>query len=179
MNEDDMMHGKHWSGEDLTGWLATEKMDGCRAYWDGATLWSRGGIAVDIPTHWAKQLPSTSLDCELYDGVDGLYRCADAIKYGRFLPSMRLVVFDAPDMPGGWLERMQRVPQLVRDISFCRLLEMTLCKSTAHAFEMMRGVQSVGGEGLMISTADLRYVPGRSDDLLKLVYEDMGVCDGD
>lgn len=49
MNENDMQHGVDWNGQDVSGWIATEKYNGCRAYWDGGNLWSRGGLKVNIP----------------------------------------------------------------------------------------------------------------------------------
>ena len=50
MNADvKMMHGRDWHGEDLAGWYLSEKLHGCRAYWDGAVLWSRGDLAIGIP----------------------------------------------------------------------------------------------------------------------------------
>ena len=106
MNEKHMQHGEDWCGEMIAGWIATEKFNGCRAYWDGVNLWSRGGIAAQIPQSWRDALPPIPLDCELYDGIDGVYRCGAALRYGRFTGSMRLMVFDAPACVGPWVDRM-------------------------------------------------------------------------
>lgn len=37
---------KEWEGQDVSGWLMSEKMDGVRAYWDGKKLISRGGVEL-------------------------------------------------------------------------------------------------------------------------------------
>ena len=33
-------------GRSVAGWLASEKLNGCRAYWDGRQFWTRGGHPV-------------------------------------------------------------------------------------------------------------------------------------
>jgi DNA ligase-1 len=171
MNEAGMMHGEDWNGEDLTGWLATEKMNGCRAYWDGSVLWSRGGIAAKLPAAWLADLPAVPLDCELYDGTDGLYRCGAALKYGKFTPTMQLIVFDAPAAPGGWVERMQFARAAVARSAVAVVPAVTVCAGNGHALDLMRQVQAQGGEGLMMRTAGLAYRPGRTRDMLKVKYE--------
>lgn len=113
MDETRMQHGSDWRGEDVAGWWLSEKLDGCRVYWDGASLWSRGGLDLAIPEAWRRELPAgIALDGELYDGVGGVYRCGAAIRYGRFLPSMRFMVFDAPRVAGDWPRRMRQLPRL-------------------------------------------------------------------
>lgn len=171
MNEQQMMHGEEWAGEDLAGWLLTEKMDGCRAFWDGKTLWSRGGIAAKIPTSWARDLPSTPLDCELYDGIGGVYRCGAALKYGRFSPEMQLIVFDAPEATGSWVERLQFAAMAVKGSSVAVTAEITPCNGNAHALEIMQNIKTRGGEGLMARKAELAYRPGRTREMLKVKYE--------
>jgi hypothetical protein len=86
MNEKGMQHGRNWNGHKINGYIATEKYDGCRAFWDGENLWSRGGIKINLPDSWRAVLPlGIPLDGEIYDGIDGLYRCGAAIKYGNFM----------------------------------------------------------------------------------------------
>jgi DNA ligase-1 len=38
------MHGLNYQGEDPTGWIMSEKLDGIRAYWDGVNLYSKKGV---------------------------------------------------------------------------------------------------------------------------------------
>src|SRR5689334_20394557 len=35
ISNEQMQHGRPWRGEDVSGWFACEKLDGCRGYWDG------------------------------------------------------------------------------------------------------------------------------------------------
>ncbi len=86
-----------WTGQDPAGWYLSEKFNGCRAYWDGREMWTRGGLKVSLPFAWCAALPAdVHLDGEVYDGIDGIYRVGAALRYGRFTPSMRFMVLDAP-----------------------------------------------------------------------------------
>ena len=160
MNQDSMQHGIAWRGEDLTGWIASVKYDGCRGFWDGHTMWTRGGKAV--ANHW--NLPEgMALDGELYAGIDGSRKVASAIRSGNFA-GIRFVAFDAPSMPGDYLARHCAIGYQDK----VRIVELS---SSDHALELMRAIQSGGGEGLMARHPGLDYKPGRTSKLLKVKYE--------
>ena len=53
-------------GENPTGWYMTEKFDGIRFYWNGTDFFTRSGNKVQVPDYLKKQLPSLSLDGELW-----------------------------------------------------------------------------------------------------------------
>ena len=171
MTEEGMMHGTDWNGEDLTGFLLSEKFDGCRAFWDGKRLWSRGGMNPTIPAEWAAELPDMPLDCELYDGIGGVYRCGVALRYGRFTPTMRLVVFDAPAAPGDYTARMRMAKDALAGLSAAEVAEPVICLNNSHALQLMREIQGRGGEGVMARAPSIRYMPGRTREILKVKNE--------
>ena len=171
MNEEGMMHGTDWSGEDMTGFVLSEKFDGCRAFWDGKRLWSRGGMSPSIPMEWSDSLPAMPLDCELYDGIGGVYRCGIALRYGRFTATMRLVVFDAPAVEGDYLERMRVAEDALAGSAIAAPAALTICRNNSHAMQLMREIQGRGGEGLMARTPCIQYMPGRTRELLKVKHE--------
>lgn len=168
MNEDGMMHGTDWNGEDLTGFVLSEKFDGCRAFWDGERLWSRGGMSPTIPAEWAAALPGIPLDCELYDGIGGVYRCGSALRYGRFTSTMRLVVFDAPASAGDYTARMRVAKDALAGSSAVEVAELVICRDNSHALQIMRGIQARGGEGVMARAPSISYMPGRTREILKV-----------
>jgi hypothetical protein len=47
-------------------------------------------------------------------------------------------------------------------------LPVTVCRSNAHALDLMREVQQDGGEGLMARKPGLVWCAGRTVDLLKV-----------
>ena len=63
-----MQHGCRWRGENIVGWYASEKLDGCRGYWNGEWMFSRSGRVIPIPETWRAKLPSMHFDGEIWAG---------------------------------------------------------------------------------------------------------------
>ena len=167
MNEQQMQHGFHWNGQTVDGWLASEKFDGVRGYWDGSDLWTRGGIKVALPDHWRDALPTgMALDCEVFAGNGNRQAAVNAVRYGRFSDTVKLMAFDAPGKAGSWITRMGHIPSnaIVSPVEFHAV------ENIRHAIELMREVQAHGGEGIMLRCPSLEYWPGRTDRMLKLKY---------
>lgn len=161
MNETHMQHGTNWTGQDLTGWFASEKHDGCRVYWDGSRLWSRGGIDIAIPTTWREALPvGQALDCELLPRKPA----EQFIKRGVWDDRLELKAFDCPTAQGDYIQRMASITRnwLVEPVKVWTL------SSTGEALDRMKAIQSTGGEGLMARHPGLTYEPGRTFHMLKV-----------
>jgi len=166
MNEKDMQHGIDYDGQDISGWIATQKYDGCRAYWDGENLWSRGGLTINIPDEWRKVLPQgVHLDGEIYDGPGGVYRCGVAIRYGRFTPTMRFMVFDCPSVPGDYLTRLESIALL--EGGPLHIVSHKIISDLCMAKDLLAKIIKLDGEGLMLRKPDLKYTPGRTREILK------------
>lgn len=167
MNEQMMQHGQHYAGQDVSGWIASEKFDGVRGYWDGSDLWTRGGLKVNLPDHWRDALPAgMALDCEVFAGYGNRQAAVNAVRYGRFADTVRLKAFDAPGKAGSWSTRMGHIPcnEIVSPVEFQAV------ENIDDAIRLMREVQAHGGEGLMLRHPSLDTVPGRTDLMLKLKY---------
>jgi DNA ligase-1 len=168
ISERDMMHGRDWAGENLAGWLLSEKLRGCRAYWDGSEMWTRGGNRVAIPAHWREALPAQQLDGEIFAGRDGEQIASVAVRCGRFTPECRFHVFDVPALDAGWLECLDAARVLLAGLDFTPVVTAHVCQGTAAAFAELAGIQTIGGEGLVARAPGHRYQPGRSARVLKL-----------
>lgn len=100
MKPEYLMLAQTYKGQNIGGWLCSEKLDGTRAFWDGGIskgipaseipyantvkdarlleqpiatgLWSRAGKVIHAPEWWTKYLPPFFVDGELWMG------------YGRF-----------------------------------------------------------------------------------------------
>jgi DNA ligase 1 len=167
MNENDMQHGVDYDGQDVTGYIATEKYNGCRAYWDGENLWSRGGIKIKLPDSWRAVLPAgVHLDGEIYDGIDGVYRCGTAIKYGRFTPSIRFMIFDSSSCPGEYVDRLTHAKEY--EAGPLVVASSWKIKNLKDALNYLKEIISRGGEGLMLRHKSLNYSADRTKLLLKL-----------
>lgn len=61
------MTATEWEeSKDPTGWYMTEKYDGMRLYWNGSHFITRHGEIVTVPEFITQDLPSFSLDGELW-----------------------------------------------------------------------------------------------------------------
>ena len=167
MDETKMMHGRDWSGQDLAGWWLSEKLHGCRAYWDGSLMWSRGGCVVDVPKHWKTSLPQIALDGEIWAGYGQFKAALRATNYGRFSADTRFMVFDA-DIPGAFGRRYAEARRAVSGLSFAVAVPHSVCGSTQEAFAAMQRFQRAGGEGAVAKAPAAAYVPGRTWEILKL-----------
>ena len=54
------------SSMDPTGWWMSEKYDGMRLYWNGSNFYSRQGNKIKAPASITNQMPTSSLDGELW-----------------------------------------------------------------------------------------------------------------
>ena len=69
MNELQMTIGSDYhAGVDPTGWPVSEKLNGCRAYFDGSQFWTRGGNVIAAPDWFTAGLPGVPLDGEIWAG---------------------------------------------------------------------------------------------------------------
>ena len=57
MNDQDLMHGENYAGQDVDGWLASEKVNGVCLAWGGAELWTRSGRNITAPGWFKAALP--------------------------------------------------------------------------------------------------------------------------
>jgi DNA ligase 1 len=168
ITEKDMMHGHDYSGQDVTDWLMSEKLNGCRAYWDGETMWSRGGNVINIPSAMRAALPSTSLDGEIYAGRDGFEAARKAVQYGRFTTAVKFVAFDLPESSGAFYQRYEALSILLPEDEIVSYAEHIDCAGIAAAVDFMSIVQAGAGEGVVLRNPYALYTPGVGWEVLKL-----------
>jgi DNA ligase 1 len=160
-------------GDDPSGWLVSEKLDGVRALWDGQRLRFRSGRAVAAPASFLARLPGQALDGELwlghgrFDELSGLVRRAeaDAQDWAR----VQYQVFELPGGDGTFAQRAQRLQAIVQQQRWPQLLAVAqqAVGSVAQLQQRLEAVVRQGGEGLMLHRADAAYATGRSDALRK------------
>src|SRR4030095_1947052 len=105
-NDENMQHGRPWRGEDVRGWFACEKLDGCRGYWDGSRMWSRSGRLIEIPRQWSANLPRMHLDGEVFAGRGQWDATVAAVVRNQCARAVCFIVFDAPETEGCWSKRI-------------------------------------------------------------------------
>lgn len=169
MNEKQMTLATDWQGENVAGWYWSEKLDGVRAYWDGACLWTRGGNAIHAPAWLTAGLPKRAhLDCEVWAGRGHFNEARLAVQNGRWLPDIRLAVFDAPRAPGDWRERMEESSGLVADAPAAFAVGSGTITSLGQLRRELNRVLRDGGEGLVLRKPGVGYEIGRTRNTLKV-----------
>jgi DNA ligase-1 len=166
-----LQHGQDWQGQDLTGWLLTEKFDGCRAYWTGEALVTRSGAPIDAPAAMLECLPrGMALDCEVWAGR-GRYEVARrAVQCGEWAAEgLRLMVFDVVGLAANAATRACEARRLVeRSSGAVQVAMCSVAEGSTHALRLMRTVVDHGGEGLVALHPTAGYTSGRTSNLLKL-----------
>jgi len=163
-----------WENDvDISGWWLSEKLDGVRAYWDGAQFLSRLGNKFHAPPWFTEGLPKTPLDGELWGGRKLFQRTVGIVKRQDHSPlwkDLLYVVFDAPAFDGAFEERMAHLESLVGRGAhpYVRVHAQQVCRDIEHLKEELARVEALGGEGLMARRPKSRYEAGRSNTLLKV-----------
>jgi DNA ligase-1 len=174
------------------GWWASEKMDGLRALWNGASLVTRASPGKDpkafssAPAWFVAALPpGFALDGELWMGRGKFHEVAgisnakepDELKWRR----VRYAVFDAPAVAGGLEARLGAARAAVlgsrrrwsksaaaKRVYPVAVVALKAVRDDAHLDAMMRETVAKGGEGLVLRSPGGPYVPRRSKHMLKM-----------
>lgn len=159
-----LQHGLDWRGADLTGWYVSEKLDGCRAYWDGEQLHSRGGHLVHAEAITSALPRGFALDGEIWAGRGQFETARRLTQYGTPDPRVQFIALDAPDLPGDWLDRLAAI----RALGGIQVVGALPIPSMDWLGQLLRHVLAAGGEGLIARRPGTTYRPVRSDDVQKL-----------
>ncbi|KAJ3343953.1 hypothetical protein HDU93_005236 [Gonapodya sp. JEL0774] len=161
---------------DPTGWWISEKLDGVRAYWDpkNRQFYSRLGNPFTPPDWFIDKLPKDmSLDGELFGGRGKFIETVSTVKTmnSKNWGKVTFQVFDAPSIGDQPFESRMKVLEelfMKTPIDHVKLVRQTLCTGQSHVLKMLKDVENVGGEGLMLRKPDSRYEKSRSNTLLKV-----------
>ena len=164
-----------YKGQNVGGWLASEKLDGVRAYWDGRDLLSRNGKILAAPEGWSAHFPPFALDGELYT-ARGEFEKIQSIVMDK-TPSIaawseiKFHVFDVPEASGGLLERLSELekfivknPQAGQNL---KIIKQVKIKNNAEFEAFAEAVIAKGGEGAVVREPNAPYERKRSKNALK------------
>lgn len=178
MNEKQMTLAVDWRGQTaLVGWLASEKLNRCRAYWDGRQFWTRGGNIIPAPAWFKKGLPDVHLDGEIWAGRKGFRDASNAVRLGGKwfdLDFIQFAAFDAPQVAGTWAERISEARRAVKRAACAVAVEVERMTSPQRLVDYMLGLRRIGAEGGMFRNPDaIGYTTGRTETLLRWKFENL------
>lgn len=174
-----LLAGVYHDNIDVHQYWVSEKLDGVRAYWDGRQLISRGGNVIAAPAWFVATFPAQKLDGELWLGRNKFAETLSIVSKSTAVDSewqqMGYYVFELPDAPGSFSQRITDIQQLVRQQNspYLKLVPQFRLGSKTQLQAKLHELEQSGAEGLMLHHQDAPYSTGRSSALLKLkTYQD-------
>ncbi|MCK7498689.1 MAG: hypothetical protein MZW92_54860 [Comamonadaceae bacterium] len=154
----------------------SEKYDGVRAVWDGASLRFRSGRRCRRRAWFTARLPAIAARRRTLAGPRALRsavggRAPPVAARRRVARSCATWSFDLPGAAGTFAARAAALEGLARQAGLavrCRPCSRPRWPAATNCSVCSTRWSRAGGEGLMLHRADAAYVPGRSPALLKL-----------
>jgi len=162
---------------DAGGWFGSEKLFGCRAYWDGKEFWTRKGKIIQVPDFWKAKLPTDiHLDGEIYAGRKNFMAAYAATEHGKFIPEVKFIAFDCPSVTGNWLERMDTAKAITKNLEFSGTVDsFVLPHDSSQCCIKIGQLSRAGSEGLIIRNPETKiYEVGRSTNYLRIIFQRYG-----
>lgn len=168
-----MMLAERWQGQDVAGWWLAEKLDGVRAYWDGAVIRTRSWREIDAPAWFVAKLPrGVALDGELWGGRGTFQIASELSRFARAAdhPAWHVMQFCAFDWPT--CEAIPFEARIAKIESWrnetVKPVELRRCEGATDARDTMAQIVRGGGEGVVVKRPKHFYEFGRSRDWLKV-----------
>ena len=169
----DLLRLSEFKDQNISGWLASEKLDGVRAYWDGENLLSRQGKKLNAPLSFTKNFPKFALDGELYAKelkfeeiqASVMDKLPDEKAWGR----LKFHIFDVPEASGGLLDRLEVLAKFLKNepndnLTIIKQIKM---RDNAQFLKFTKDIIAKGGEGAVVREPNAAYDRGRSQNVLK------------
>lgn len=169
----DLLLLSEFKDQNVSGWLASEKLDGVRAYWDGENLLSRQGKKLNTPLSFTKNFPKFALDGELYAKelkfeeiqASVMDKLPDEKAWNR----LKFHIFDVPEASGGLPRRLEVLAKFLKNEPNDNLIIIKQIKmrDNAHFLKFAESIIAKGGEGAVVREPNAPYERKRSKNALK------------
>ncbi len=175
---DMMLPGVYKEGDDIRGWLISEKLDGVRGYWDGSRLLSKNGKILHPPASFTRDLPDFALEGEIWGGRGSYSKTVSTVlkqEPNDGWLQLKFAIFDVPEASGGFLQRLEKARAWFagHPSPYAFVIAQTAVKDENQLEKDLQRVRKLGGEGLIVRKPDALYSAGRSTEILKVKeYQD-------
>ena len=169
----DLLRLSEFKDQNVSGWLASEKLDGVRAYWDGENLLSRQGKKLNAPLSFTKNFPKFALDGELYakelkfEEIQA--SVMDKLPDEKAWSKLKFHVFDVPEASGGLPRRLEVLAKFLKNEPNDNLIIIKQIKmrDNAQFLKFTESIIAKGGEGAVVREPNAPYERKRSKNALK------------
>ncbi|BCX80049.1 ATP-dependent DNA ligase [Campylobacter sp. 19-13652] len=161
----------------VKGWLASEMLDGVRAYWDGKALYTRLNERINVPSAFISGFPPFKLDGELYTkrqdyaNISSIVMATKPDTSWSGWAQISYNVFDVPDAKGGLLDRLSVIRRWLEQNpalkSRIKIIEQVKIKDEDELHHLFKNITARGGEGMVLRDPLAPYTSGVSDKNLK------------
>lgn len=146
------MLAKNYEDQMVLGWLASEKLDGCRALWlpnfppeysndpdiEPTGLWSRDGKVIHAPKWWLQHLPKIPVDGELWLDRKSFQRTMSIVRKDQPIVKewqyIKFMAFDAPVKMNAGLIKFRNNEIMIPDIQLHPDRDEPFLFKFAHAY---------------------------------------------
>ncbi len=162
---------KTYHGQNLNGWVMSEKLDGIRGYWTGKLLYSRQKRILTPPAYFIKDFPPFALDGELFTergDFENISRIVRSQK-DKGWAKMKLYVFDVPNAEGNLWQRLNKLQTYLKTHPnlHIKIIPQIPIQSRTQMMAFFHQIVENGGEGIVVRNPTVSYQFGRSDQILK------------
>ncbi|QPI03935.1 DNA ligase [Campylobacter concisus] len=179
----DLLRLSEYKEQNVSGWLASEKLDGVRAYWDGENLLSRQGKKLNAPLSFTKNFPKFALDGELYakelkfEEIQATVM--DKLPDEKAWNRLKFHVFDVPEASGGLLTRLEVLAKFLKNEPNQNLIIIKQIKmrDNAQFLKFTEDIIVKGGEGAVVREPNAPYERKRSKNALKFKKSTDAECE--
>lgn len=169
----ELLRLSEFKDQNVSGWLASEKLDGVRAYWDGENLLSRQGKKLNAPLSFTKNFPKFALDGELYakelkfEEIQA--RVMDKLPDEKAWSRLKFHIFDVPEASGGLPRRLEVLAKFLKNEPNQNLIIIKQIKmrDNAQFLKFAEEIIAKGGEGAVVREPNAPYERKRSKNALK------------
>ena len=169
----ELLRLSEFKDQNVSGWLASEKLDGVRAYWDGENLLSRQGKRLNAPQSFTKNFPKFALDGELYakelkfEEIQA--SVMDKLPDEKAWSRLKFHIFDVPEASGGLLTRLEILAKFLKNEPNQNLIIIKQIKmrDNAQFLKFAEEIIAKGGEGAVVREPNAPYERKRSKNALK------------
>lgn len=169
------------AGQNVDGWLMSEKLDGVRAYWNGKQLMSRNGNPFAVPDWFTEDFPPFELDGELWLGRHQFEQTVSIVSTQTAHKGWRgltFQIFELPNQAGGLLARLNILNIYLKQFPapYLRIIEQVEVSDDSQLQAELQRVLALNGEGLVVRNPKNLYQTGRSNEALKVKLKQDAEC---
>lgn len=145
--------------ENITDYLASEKLDGVRAIWTGSEFMTRHGNILSVPEWFKEGMPKQRLDGELWMGNNTFAKLQSEMqRNGGDWQGIRFMVFDLAVLRTPTSERIKILGTLAFP-SHCSVINHDSLSDHAELDDMETHIVARGGEGVCLRQKGGFYRP--------------------